>query len=65
MPTSTCIGTPARELFARSRRDLPSHGCVRVADPPALALWLLKDQPAWTREAIETAMNGTRTQQST
>ena len=55
-------GTPARELFARSRRDF-SHGCVRVADPPALALWLLKDQPAWTREAIEAAMNGTRTQQ--
>ena len=55
-------GTPARELFARSRRDF-SHGCVRVADPPALALWLLKDQPAWMREAIEAAMNGTRTQQ--
>lgn len=55
-------GTPARELFARSRRDF-SHGCVRVADPPALAQWLLKDQPAWTREAIEAAMNGTRTQQ--
>ncbi len=55
-------GTPARELFARSRRDF-SHGCVRVADPPALAQWLLKDQPAWTPEAIAAAMNGTRTRQ--
>lgn len=55
-------GTPARELFARSRRDF-SHGCVRVADPPALAQWLLKDQPAWTPETIAAAMNDTRTQQ--
>jgi murein L,D-transpeptidase YcbB/YkuD len=55
-------GTPARELFSRSRRDF-SHGCVRVADPPALARWLLKDQPAWTPEHIEAAMNGSRTQQ--
>jgi murein L,D-transpeptidase YcbB/YkuD len=50
-------GTPARELFARSRRDF-SHGCVRVEDPAALAQWLLKDQPAWTPERIAAAMNG-------
>ncbi|MFT3665628.1 L,D-transpeptidase family protein [Piscinibacter sp.] len=55
-------GTPSREMFSRSRRDF-SHGCVRVADPPALAQWLLRDQPAWTREAIDAAMNGARTQQ--
>ncbi len=55
-------GTPARELFARSRRDF-SHGCVRVADPAALAEWLLREQPGWDRESIVAAMNGTRTQQ--
>jgi murein L,D-transpeptidase YcbB/YkuD len=55
-------GTPARELFARSRRDF-SHGCVRVEDPPALAQWLLKDQPAWNGERIAAAMDGTKTQQ--
>ncbi len=55
-------GTPARELFARSRRDF-SHGCVRVADPAALAEWPLREQPGWNRGAIEAAMNGTRTQQ--
>jgi murein L,D-transpeptidase YcbB/YkuD len=55
-------GTPAQELFARSRRDF-SHGCVRVENPPALAQWLLKDQPAWGAEQIAAAMNGTRTQQ--
>lgn len=55
-------GTPARELFSRSRRDF-SHGCVRLENPPALAQWLLKDQPAWTPERIEAAMNGASSQQ--
>ena len=32
-------GTPASALFAKSRRDF-SHGCVRVADPVALAEWI-------------------------
>jgi murein L,D-transpeptidase YcbB/YkuD len=32
--------TPARELFARSRRDF-SHGCIRLADAPAFAHWVL------------------------
>jgi L,D-transpeptidase YcbB len=52
-------GTPAPELFARTRRDF-SHGCVRVADPAALAGFVL-DQPAWTRERIEAAMGGAET----
>lgn len=55
-------GTPARELFARSRRDF-SHGCVRVQNPPALAQWLLKDQPAWSAERIAAAMDGAKSQQ--
>lgn len=55
-------GTPARQLFGRSRRDF-SHGCVRVEDPPALASWLLRDQPEWTRERIEAAMTGGTTRQ--
>lgn len=54
-------GTPARELFTRSRRDF-SHGCVRVEDPAALAQWLLKDQPDWTRERIQAAMDAPRSQ---
>ncbi|TXC66002.1 L,D-transpeptidase family protein [Piscinibacter aquaticus] len=55
-------GTPARELFARSRRDF-SHGCVRVQNPPALAQWLLKDQSAWNAERIAAAMEGAKSQQ--
>jgi murein L,D-transpeptidase YcbB/YkuD len=50
-------GTPAQQLFSRSRRDF-SHGCVRVEDPVGLAEWVLQDQPQWTRERILAAMQG-------
>ena len=53
-------GTPAQELFARSRRDF-SHGCVRVADPVALAEWVLQDRPEWTRDRILAATTGSQT----
>jgi L,D-transpeptidase YcbB len=52
-------GTPAPELFSRSRRDF-SHGCVRVEDPVALAEWVLEDRPEWTRSRILAAMDGTQ-----
>jgi len=54
-------GTPAPQLFSRARRDF-SHGCVRVEDPVALAEWVLKEEPAWTRDRILAAMNGDRSQ---
>jgi murein L,D-transpeptidase YcbB/YkuD len=50
--------TPAQALFGESRRDF-SHGCVRVSDPVALAQYVLRDSPEWTRESILAAMNGT------
>ncbi|MEO5761743.1 MAG: L,D-transpeptidase family protein [Vicinamibacteria bacterium] len=49
--------TPAPALFGRARRDF-SHGCVRVERPTALAKWVLQDQPEWTEEKINEAMNG-------
>jgi murein L,D-transpeptidase YcbB/YkuD len=49
-------GTPAHELFERPRRDF-SHGCVRVEDPTALAVWALRDEPGWDRARIEAAMS--------
>ena len=52
-------GTPETDLFARSRRDL-SHGCIRLEDPAALATWVLQDQRAWSRAAIEAAMADVR-----
>ena len=50
-------GTPATSLFGRTRRDF-SHGCVRVADPVALAQWVLDDPSHWTRDRVRAAMEG-------
>ncbi|HET7216660.1 MAG TPA: L,D-transpeptidase family protein, partial [Vicinamibacterales bacterium] len=48
--------TPADSLFARKTRSF-SHGCVRLEQPQALAEYVLRDQPEWTREKIEGAMH--------
>jgi murein L,D-transpeptidase YcbB/YkuD len=48
-------GTPARELFERTRRDF-SHGCIRVRDPAALAAFVLQEKAEWSAEAIAAAM---------
>ncbi len=48
--------TPSQAAFGREDRAL-SHGCVRVERPVELAEFVLKDDPAWTRETIEAAMN--------
>jgi murein L,D-transpeptidase YcbB/YkuD len=53
-------GTPAMELFAKSRRDF-SHGCIRAEKPQELAAWVMRNQPEWTPEKIADAMDGTKT----
>jgi murein L,D-transpeptidase YcbB/YkuD len=50
-------GTPATELFSRARRDF-SHGCIRVEDPPRLAVWVLRDPKKWSAAEVEKAMDG-------
>ena len=51
-------GTPARALFAESRRAF-SHGCIRVADPVALARYVLRRGPGtWDDARIVAAMHG-------
>jgi murein L,D-transpeptidase YcbB/YkuD len=47
--------TPAKGLFAMSRRDY-SHGCIRVSEPVALAEHLLGQQPGWDTNRIREAM---------
>lgn len=47
--------TPSPGLFERDRRDF-SHGCVRVQEPVALAQFVLQDDPSWTQERIQEAM---------
>ncbi len=48
-------GTARPRLFNRNDRAL-SHGCVRVAEPAALAAFLLAGQPGFDRARIEAAM---------
>lgn len=53
--------TPARELFRESRRAF-SHGCIRVADPVALAVRVLRDTPGdWSADNVLAAMRGDET----
>jgi murein L,D-transpeptidase YcbB/YkuD len=54
--------TPSQSLFAKSRRDF-SHGCIRVEDPAALAEWVLRNNPGWTRERIAAAFKAQKEQQ--
>lgn len=53
--------TPADRLFSRDERAL-SHGCIRVEDPVALAEYVLRDRPEWTRAKITSAMGAEREQ---
>jgi murein L,D-transpeptidase YcbB/YkuD len=47
--------TNQRNLFSDDYR-FDSHGCSRVDNVRDLAAWLLKDQPRWTRAAIDAAI---------
>ncbi|WP_052017040.1 L,D-transpeptidase family protein [Arcticibacter svalbardensis] len=48
--------TPSKGLFQRTQRAF-SHGCIRVAEPSALAEYLLNDQAGWTEKKIKKAMH--------
>jgi murein L,D-transpeptidase YcbB/YkuD len=48
--------TNAKGLFEKDKRAF-SHGCIRLAEPEKMAQYLLRDQPEWTPEKIEDAMN--------
>lgn len=53
--------TPSKSLFGESSRAF-SHGCIRVEEPVKLANFLLRFQPEWTPEKINTTMqNGKET----
>ncbi|MCX6559046.1 MAG: L,D-transpeptidase family protein [Candidatus Aminicenantes bacterium] len=49
--------TPQRELFQQSTRSF-SHGCIRIAWPLDLAVALLRNDPAWTKESLQAAIDG-------
>ena len=48
--------TPVKSLFEKDKRAY-SHGCIRVKEPEKLANYVLRNQPEWTPEKIEEAMN--------
>ncbi|MEO8406751.1 MAG: L,D-transpeptidase family protein, partial [Chitinophagaceae bacterium] len=48
--------TPHKELFNNNERAF-SHGCIRLREPAKMASFLLKDQPEWTADRIDEAMN--------
>ena len=54
--------TPSQAAFGQVRRDF-SHGCIRVEDPKALAVWVLRNNPAWTAEKVEEAFKAQKEQQ--
>lgn len=53
--------TPAKSLFGEDRRAF-SHGCIRVADPLKLSLFVLDGDLQWNVQKITAAMNSRREQ---
>ena len=53
--------TPSKSLFNETNRAF-SHGCIRLAEPKKLAVYLLRNDPKWTEEAITAAMNAGKEQ---
>ena len=51
--------TPARNLFAKSRRAF-SHGCIRVSDPMALLAHVLRDNPEWTADRLVKSLSDSK-----
>ncbi|MGI8950124.1 MAG: L,D-transpeptidase family protein [Chitinophagaceae bacterium] len=48
--------TPNHDLFTASSRSF-SHGCIRIADPTKMALYLLRDDTTWTPEKVDSCMH--------
>ena len=48
--------TPARPLFEETQRDF-SHGCIRIQHPIELAVYLLRNDPRWNRDALLAALD--------
>jgi L,D-transpeptidase YcbB len=53
--------TPAKDLFNLDQRAF-SHGCIRVEEPKRLAMYVLRHQPEWTEEKIDSALNASKEQ---
>jgi murein L,D-transpeptidase YcbB/YkuD len=47
--------SPHKDLFRLNQRAF-SHGCIRLADPARLALYLLRNKPGWTKEKLDSIL---------
>ena len=48
--------SPAKSLFNEDTRAF-SHGCIRLAEPRKMAIYLLRNMPEWTEAKIDAAMH--------
>jgi murein L,D-transpeptidase YcbB/YkuD len=48
--------TPFKDLFSRKSRSF-SHGCIRLEDAKKMALYLLRDEPEYTPEKVDSLMH--------
>jgi len=48
--------TPAKQLFSMQTRTF-SHGCIRIERPLDLAVYLLRGDPEWNAEKLQTAID--------
>ena len=48
--------TPFKDLFSMQSRSF-SHGCIRLEDATKMALYLLRDQPEYTPEKVDSLMH--------
>ena len=53
--------SPAKNLFNEDIRAF-SHGCIRLAEPHKMAVYLLRDMPSWTTARIDAAMKSGKEQ---
>ena len=53
--------TPSKSLFSKEQRAF-SHGCIRVAEPKRLAMYVLRNQLEWTESRIDSSMNSNKEQ---
>lgn len=51
--------TPAKDKFNYQQRTF-SHGCIRIAEPRKLAIYLLRNEPKYTEKIIDSLMNMTK-----
>ena len=52
--------TPEKVYFSKDKRAL-SHGCIRLEQPNQLAVALLKDDPRWSADGLQAAIDTRKT----